>query len=62
MISVETWTGTDYADDLALPANTSAQAESLQHSQGQAAGGMNLDVNANKTEFTSFNEKVPTSL
>ena len=40
----------DCADDKALLANTPAQAESLLHSRDQAAGGINLHLNANKTE------------
>ena len=41
----------DYADDLALHANEPAQAESLLHSLEQTAGGIELYVNVNKTEF-----------
>ena len=33
-------TGADYADDIALLANTPAQAESLQHCLEKAAGGI----------------------
>ena len=50
----ETTTDTDYADDLALLANTSAQAESLLHSLDQTAGIISLHVNANKTEYMCF--------
>ena len=42
---------TDYADDIALMANTPNQAESLLHSLEQAAAGIGLYVNANKTEY-----------
>ena len=44
-------TDIDYADNLALLENTPAQSKSLLHSQAQAAGGISLYVNANKTEF-----------
>ena len=37
-------TDTDYADDIALLANTPAQAESLQHSLEKAAGTIGLHV------------------
>ena len=36
----------DYADDIALLANTPAQAKSLLHSLEWAAGGIGLHVNA----------------
>ena len=42
------------ADDLTLLANTPAQTKSLLHSLQQAAGGIGLYVNANKTEFMYF--------
>ena len=47
-------TDADYIDYLALLANTPTQAESLLHSLEQAAAGIGLNVNANKTEFMSF--------
>ena len=47
-------TDTDNADDLVLLTNTPAQAKSLLHNLEQAAGGIDLHVNANKTEFMSF--------
>ena len=40
----------DYADDIALLANTPAQAKSLLHSQERAAAGIDLHVNAYKSE------------
>ena len=40
---------TDNADDIALIANTSPQAESLLQNLEQAAGGIGLHVNADKT-------------
>ena len=39
----------DYADDMALLANTPAQAETLLHSLGRAAAGTGLHVNTEKT-------------
>ena len=50
----ETITDVDYADDLALLANASAQAKSLLHSLEQAARGIDLHVNANKTKYVCF--------
>ena len=48
---------TDYADDIALLAYTSARGESLQHSLEQAAGSIGLPVNADKTEYMCFNQR-----
>ena len=45
----------NYVDDLALLANTPTQAESLQHSLEQAARGIGLYMNSDKTEFMHFN-------
>ena len=53
----KTITDADYADDIALLANTPNQAETLQHSLERAAAGIGLHVNAHKTEFTCFNQK-----
>ena len=39
----------DYTDDIALLANTLTQAKSLLHSLEQAAGGIGLHVNTDKT-------------
>ena len=44
-------TEADYAGDLALFANTPAQAESLPHSLELPAEGIGFHENANKTEF-----------
>ena len=52
----ETITDSDYADDLALLTNTLAQAESLLHSLEQAARGVGLYVNTEKTEFMCYNQ------
>ena len=45
-----------YADDIAILANTPAQAETLLHSLEQAASGIGLHVNAHKTEYMCFNQ------
>ena len=48
-------TDADYADDIAILANTPNQAETLLHSLEQAAAGISLYVNAHKTEYMCFN-------
>ena len=53
----QTIMGADYADDIALLANTPAQAESWLHSLERAAGGIGLHVSANKTEHMYFNQR-----
>ena len=53
----KTITDADYADDIALLANTPNQAETLRHSLERAAAGIGLHVNAHKTEFMCFNQK-----
>ena len=50
----QTITDVENTDDIALLANTSAQAESLLYSLERAAGGIGLHVNADKTEYMSF--------
>ena len=52
-----TITDVDYADNIALLANTPIQARSLLHSLEQAAGGIGPHVNADKMEYICFNEK-----
>ena len=52
-----TITDADYTDDIALLANTPAQAESLLHSLERVAGGVGLHVNADKTKFMCFNQR-----
>ena len=52
----KTITDTDYADDLALLANTPNQAETLLHSLERAAAGIGLYVNAHKTEYMCYNQ------
>ena len=54
---VQTITGTDYADDIALLATTPAQAETLLHSLERAAAGIGLHVNAHKTEYMCFYQR-----
>ena len=54
--SVEKLTEADYADDLVLLANSPTHAESLLHSLEQAAGGITLCMNTNKTEFKCFKQ------
>ena len=55
--STQTIIDVDYADEIALLANTPTQAESLPHSLEQAAGGIGLHVNAYKTEYRCFTQK-----
>ena len=54
---VQTITDADYVDEIALLANTPTQAEFLLHSLEQAAGGIGLHVNSDKTEVLCFNQK-----
>ena len=49
-------TDADYADDIALLENTPNQAETLLHSSEQAAEGIDLHVNAHKTEYICYNQ------
>ena len=48
---------TDYADYIALLANTPVQAESLLHSLEWTAGGIGIHVNADKMEYICFNQR-----
>ena len=50
-------TDSDYTDDLELLANTPAEAECLLHVLKQAAGGIGLFVNVNKTGFMCFKQE-----
>ena len=54
--SAKTITDTDYADNIAILANTPNQAETLLHSLEQVATGIGLHVNAHKTEYMCFNQ------
>ena len=46
----------DYANDIALLANTPAQVETLLHSMEWAAVGIGLHVNAHNMEYMCFNQ------
>ena len=52
-------TDADYADDIAILANTPNQAETLLHSLERATAG--LHVNAHKTEYMCYNQTGDTS-
>ena len=52
----KTITDANYADDIALLANTPNQAETLLHSLKRAAAGIGLHVNAHKTEYMCYNQ------
>ena len=47
----------DYTNDMALEANTPTQAETLLHRLEQAAGDIDLCVDADKTEYMCFNQR-----
>ena len=51
-----TITDADYADDIAILANTPDQAETLLHSWERAAASIDLYVNAHKTEYMCNNQ------
>ena len=53
----KTITDTDYADDIALLANTPNQAETLLHSLERTIAGIGLHVNAHITEYMCYNQK-----
>ena len=53
----ETMKDAENANDIALVANTPAQAKYQLHSLGQTAEGIALYVAANKTEYICFKEK-----
>ena len=52
----KTITDADYADDIAILANTPNQGETLLHSLERAAAGIGLYANAHKTEYMCFNQ------
>ena len=54
--SLQRITDADYADDIALLANTPNQAETLLHSLERTAAGIGLHVNAHKTEYMCYNK------
>ena len=51
-----TITDADYADDIAILANTPDQAETLLYSFERAAASIGLYVNAHKTEYMCYNQ------
>ena len=51
-----TITDADYADDIAILANTPDQAETLLHSLERAAASIGIYVNAHKTEYMCYNQ------
>ena len=52
----KTITDADYADNIAILANTPNQAETLLHSLEQATVGIGRHVNAHKTEYMCYNQ------
>ena len=50
-----TITDVDNTDNVALLENTPVQAETLLHGLEQAAAGIGLHVNVDKTEYMCFN-------
>ena len=52
----KTITDADYTDDIAILANTPNQAETQLHSLKRVATGIDLHVNALKTEYMCFNQ------
>ena len=52
----KTITDADYADDIAILANTPNQTETVLHSLERTATGIGLHVNAHKTEYMCFNQ------
>ena len=53
----QTISDVDFADDIALLANTPTQAESLLHSLERAAAGIGLHDKAHKTDYLCFNQR-----
>ena len=54
--SAKTITDADYADNIAILANTPKQAETLLHSWERAAADIGPHVKAHKTEYMCFNQ------
>ena len=52
----QTITDADYTDDIELQANAPARAETLRHSLERAVAGIDLHINAHKTEYMCFNQ------
>ena len=57
----ETITDADYADDIAILANTANQVETLLHSLERAAESIGLHVSAHKTEYMCYYQTVDIS-
>ena len=53
----QTITDANYADDIALLANTPAQAKTLLHGLEKAAAGRGLHVNTDMTEYMYFDQR-----
>ena len=52
----KTITDADYANDIAILANSPKQAETLLHILERVAAGIGLHVNAHKTEYMCYNQ------
>ena len=53
----KTITDTDNADHIARLVNSHTQADFLPHSLEQAAGGIGIHINTDKTEYMCFNQR-----
>ena len=53
----QTITDADYVDGIALSVNTPTEAETLLRKVEQAAAGIRLYVNTDKTEYMCFNQR-----
>ena len=53
----QTISDADYADDIVLLANTPTQPKTLLHCQKRATAGIDLHVNADKTEYMCSNQR-----
>ena len=53
----QTISDADYADDIELLRNTSAQAETVLHCLERAAASIGPHVNTDKTEYMCFNQR-----
>ena len=54
---IQTISDADYTDDIALLANTPAQAETMLYSLEWAAAGIGLHVKTDKMEYMCFNQR-----
>ena len=57
MYPAKTITDADYADHIAILANTPNQAETLLYSLERAAAGIDMEANAYKTEFMCYDKR-----